>query len=67
LNDSRLKQLSQGWIAVTPTQEQSKTIYHWTEKQAKYEAPLPAVSSDSWSRFEDFLVARETKASQTKH
>jgi hypothetical protein len=55
LNDTRLKDLSHGWVAARPNPDQGKMLSHWTTGEAKYEAPLPVVSSDSWNRFEEFL------------
>ena len=59
LNESRLRQLSEGWIPDRDVPRQGQLIKHWTIGDGKYEAPLPTISSDSWSRLEDFLASRQ--------
>lgn len=58
LHELRLRQLSKAGILSPNAQAQRELVSHWTWQQTTYKAPLPEVSSDSWSRFEDFLASR---------
>ena len=61
LNELHLRNLCQGWDVAGSAQSQTELVNHWTSQEAKYEAPMPTISSDTWSRFEDFLEAQGLK------
>ncbi|PWT96505.1 MAG: hypothetical protein C5B53_09600 [Candidatus Melainabacteria bacterium] len=58
LNELRLRQVSEGWSPDRIAPRQGELIKHWTTGDGKYELPMPTISSDSWSRLEDFLASR---------
>lgn len=57
LNELRLKQLSEGWGAGQNVHPQGELAMHWTAP-GKYDASLPAISSDSLTHLDQFLAQK---------